>query len=517
MSERANHKLRGIAAVSLLLAAGACLALWLVRIYYAISFVTPYMMTTTNCEEESIFSVWKFTQHQAIYSDIRRIPFAYSCYNWAYYSLYGLIAKTSLYLLHLDAIWIPTIGRLITVAFTLLAGAVCYLAMRRFVTTGFFANRFIAWAWVIIATVGPLEGFWSISFRSDLGALAFEAVGLYVILCYLKKPDLRLILATALLFYAAWAFKQSSVTMLTGSVLTLLLLRRWRAFLALSGIWWLLVIVTLAVGSPEYRESILFSQRYFPISLHNALEYSSKVPHENIFLLLCLAVIFAWLWRNFRQLASKPVEAALTLVVCFSACFAFITSFKIGSDDNYFIPAAWAAMLCFAVMMEQVNARWVLAGLVLCSGLMIAEIARNAWRSPDYYNPRGEDPTYRAIAEKLSHLPGPAMVTDRYANLPWVQRFSPHFVVGFAYDDERAAGVPFEEGGWQGLAGEGYFATLVIDSDYNYPPYYAVPPSMLQKYKLVDEYSDKEADYKFYRRMDSDSPGATPVRSPAPR
>jgi hypothetical protein len=101
------------------------------------------------------------------------------------------------------------------------------------------------------------------------------------------------------------------------------------------------------------------------------------------------------------------------------------------------------------------------------------------------------------------------MVTDRYANLPWVQRFSPHFVVGFAYDDERAAGAPFEDDGWQGLASKGYFATLVLDRDYNYPPYYAVPPSMLQKYKLVDEYSDKETDYKFYRRIDAELPGPT--------
>ncbi len=246
-----THTLRKTAEVSLVLAAGACLVLWLVRIYYAISFVTPYMFTTTGCEEESLFSIWKFTQHQPVYSDPYRIPFAVSYFNWGYYYFYGSITNFWLNLLHLDAIWIPTIGRLITIVFTLIAGGIFFLTARAFVKGGLLAHGPVAWAWCIIAALSPLAGFWSITVRPDMGALAFEIAGLYVILCYLRKQDLRLIIVAALLFYAAWAFKQSSVTMLTGSVLTLVLLKRWRAFITLSSIWWFLVIVTLIVGGPS--------------------------------------------------------------------------------------------------------------------------------------------------------------------------------------------------------------------------------------------------------------------------
>ncbi len=185
----------------------------------------------------------------------------------------------------------------------------------------------------------------------------------------------------------------------------------------------------------------------------------------------------------------------MNLVVSFSFCFALSTSFKVGADDNYFIPAAWASMLGFALILERTNARWVLAGLVLCSWMMTADIAHDFRKPSVYFDLRNSGTTYRAIAEKLSHLPGPAFVGDPYANLPWVQRFSPHFVVAYAYLYDRQAGVSFENDGWEGLAREGYFATLVLTQEFS------LPPSTLQKYRFIDEVNDGDTDYKFYRRI----------------
>jgi hypothetical protein len=493
MSEQASHKLCKVAEISLLLAGAASMVLWLTRIYYAISFVTPYMITTTGCEEESLFSIWKFTQHQAVYADPYRIPFAVSYFNWGYYYLYGWITSVSLHLLHLDAIWIPTIGRLITITFTLFTGGIFCLATRTFIKAGLLARGPVALAWCTIATASPLVGFWSITVRPDIGALAFEAAGLYVVLRYLRKQDERLIIVAALLFYSAWAFKQSSITMLTGSVLTFLLLKRWRAFLTLSGIWWFLVIVTLIVGGPVYRECILFSQRHLPMSLSYELLISPKVPRRNPFFVLCLVAIAFFSWGKFRHLASKPIESAMTFVVLFSICFALVTSFKVGADDNYFIPAAWASMLGFALVVEKASARWALAGLVVCSWMMTADIAHDFRKPSIYFDFRDSDPTYRALADRLSRLPGPVFIADSYANLPWVQCFSPHFVVAYAYEFDYEAGAPFEEGGWEGLAQNGYFATMVLTPEFN------LPPSMLHDYRFVDDYESEDTDYKFYR------------------
>jgi hypothetical protein len=73
-------------------------------------------------------------------------------------------------------------------------------------------------------------------------------------------------------------------------------------------------------------------------------------------------------------------------------------------------------------------------------------------------------------------------------------------VVADTYYYDRKAGVPVEDGGWENLATEGYFGTLVFDQNYN------PPPQMLRKYELVDEYKDEFVDLKFYRRISANNP-----------
>ncbi|MGO8758566.1 MAG: ArnT family glycosyltransferase [Terracidiphilus sp.] len=498
MSQRSDRIPARIAEVSLVLTAGACLALLLVRIYYAISFVTPYLLATTGYEWENLYSVWKITQHLPVYTDPHGIPFTVSYYNWAYYYFYGWITNACLHLFHLDAVWIATIGRIVSLAFTVVTGIVFWLTGREFVKTGFFSKPAVAWAWSLIAATSPLVGFWSITVRSDIGALAFEAAGLYVFLRYLRHPDHRLIVAAALLFYAAWSFKQSSVTMLAGSALTLLLCRRWRAFFTLSAIWWALVVVTLVVGGPLYRENILFSQQHLPMTVSLGLTNALRAFGKNPFLLLCLAVIAISFLKRLRDLASRPIEAALTLVALFSFCFALVTSCKAGANDNYFIPAAWAAMLGFALLLQGSHSRWIPAGLAVCSVLSIGAIALSPTGLTYYYNYRIEDPPRRAVAEKLRHLPSPVFVVDPYSDLPWVQPNPPYFVVPDTYRYDRDAGVPLEDGGWEGLARAGYFGTLVFYEN-------GMPaPQILEKYELVDVYRDGYHDLNFYRRIDPD-------------
>jgi hypothetical protein len=500
MSDRSELRLSRVAQVSLLLAAAACLLLWFVRIDYAISFFKPYMLVTTGFEEESLFPIWKFTQHLPVYTDPLQIPFTVSYYNWAFYDLYGWITRVWLHLLNLDAIWIPTIGRLVSIVFALISGVIFWLSMRSFAASGFFANRLAAASWTLIAALSPLVGYWSISVRPDIGALAFECAGLYVVLCHLRKQDHRLIVAAAFLFYLAWAFKQSSVTMLAGSALTLLFLKRWRAFFALSGIWWALVIVTLMVGGHSFRENVLFSQQHFPMLLSLGPRNALRAEYKNPFLWLCLAPILVWSRVRFRRLASDPIDAALTLTVLFSFSFALITAFKFGSNDNYYMPAAWVSMLGFAVLSARMRQQFILFSLAACSWFVIAGIALTPTGRTYYYDYRYQDSVHRIIAQKLSRLPGPAFVIEPYSNLPWVQRFSPHFVLGYAYDLGHEAGVSYEDGGWQGLVGEGYFATVVVDQNFT--------PSLFasQKYDLVDEYKDAYTDLRFYRHNDSQRP-----------
>jgi hypothetical protein len=497
MSPRAERFLRKIAGASLILAASACLVLLILRVFSAISFVNPYMIVTTGLEEGSLLSLWKFTQHQAVYSDPRRIPFSTSDFNWGYYFFYGSVSKVCLKLLHLDTIWIATIGRLITLVFTFATGGVLWLALRKFANAGFFMNRAIALAWCLIAATSPLVGLWSITTRPDMGALAFETAGLYVMMRCLRKKDVCHVIGAALLFYAAWAFKQSSVTMLTGSALALLLLKRWRVFFLLSGIWWFLVIVTLVAGGPIYRECLFYPQAHCPLLFDVGLDNASMAILRNPFLLPCFAAIIFSQWERLRLNAVEPIEVGSTLAVMSSFCFGLVTSCALGAVTNYYIPAAWVTMFAFALMSERINSQLLkMAGIVICSWLLIAGIAR---AHVDYgYGYRYSDAIHRVIAEKLSHLPGPVIASEPYANLPWMHRESPYFVIDPMNERDRAAGGPFERGGWVGLAEEGYFGTMVTDGGRS------LAPDLLNKYELVDEYMDALSDDKFYRRIESE-------------
>jgi hypothetical protein len=71
----------------------------------------------------------------------------------------------------------------------------------------------------------------------------------------------------------------------------------------------------------------------------------------------------------------RPIEAALRIVRLLSCCFAFITSCKVGANDDYYIPAAGAAMLGLAHGSERMNQRLKLAGLAVCSWLVAGAIA----------------------------------------------------------------------------------------------------------------------------------------------
>jgi hypothetical protein len=466
------------------------------------------MSVTTGWEEACLFSIWKFTQQQPVYTDLYRVPFAGSYYNWGFYYFYGLVAEACLRLFHLDAVWIATAGRLITIAFTLVTGGIFFLAQKHFAKDGLFANSRISWAWCAIAACSIQVGYSSISVRPDIGALAFECAGLYAILRYVSKPSARVLIAAALLFYVAWAFKQTQVTMLTGSVLALLLLKRWRAFLALSSIWWLLVIATLILGGPAYRESILFSQRHLPMLLGSGLANAHQAGLRNLFFPLCTAAILGISWRSARSIAVRPPDTVVIATLLFSICFALVTSCITGAGSAYFLPAGWIAMLGMSLKSEQVSSRWILTGLVVCSLVMAVGAARASREPGDY---RHQDSVHRAVAEKLSHLPGPAFVAEEYSNLPWVQRYSPHFVLAYAYGFDRIAQVPLEDDGWEGLARDGYFGTVVLASSLNsstplnfcldFDSSYYPPPSLLQNYELADEFNDGYVVYKFYRRL----------------
>src|SRR5438045_9141407 len=46
-------------------------------------------VTTSGCEEEALFSLWRFAHGEAVYSDPTLLPYAISYFNWLFYLVYG--------------------------------------------------------------------------------------------------------------------------------------------------------------------------------------------------------------------------------------------------------------------------------------------------------------------------------------------------------------------------------------------------------------------------------------------
>ncbi len=135
--------------------------------------------------------------------------------------------------------------------------------------------------------------------------------------------------------------------MLSGSVLALLLLKRWRAFLTISGIWWLLVIANLILGGPAYRESLLFSQRHLPMLLGAGLANSQIARLRYLFLPLGTAAIVGVTWRRARSVGLRPADPVVIATLLFSICFALVTSCISGATMSYYVPAAWVGCLAW--------------------------------------------------------------------------------------------------------------------------------------------------------------------------
>src|SRR6185369_11979167 len=71
-------------------------------------------VVTTGCEEEALFSIWKFTRGETVYSDPAMIPYTISYFNWLFYWLYGGVAKLCLSAFDLSDSWLPVVVRGLT-------------------------------------------------------------------------------------------------------------------------------------------------------------------------------------------------------------------------------------------------------------------------------------------------------------------------------------------------------------------------------------------------------------------
>jgi hypothetical protein len=153
----------------------------------------------------------------------------------------------------------------------------------------------------------------------------------------------------------------------------------------------------------------------------------------------------------------------LRLIVTFSFAWCLLLSMKQGSGDYYFLGASLLGTLWVVQMWGDLQNRPLVA-VAFAAGLSFQLLAVTLVLTgrAGVIADADEQQRHSQLAEALDPLPAPVLVGERFGNLPWIQRKPPHFVYGYTYFFDRAAGRQYERGGLAGLIREHYFKTIVL-------------------------------------------------------
>ena len=405
-----------------------------------------------------MFAVWRAAHHVPIYSDPTKPPYASAYFNWLFYTLYGAIARL------FDDTSLPRVGRLLTTAFAVIGA----------ITTGWIgfrsargtALRLAGLAIGVFLFFGPMVGWWAVTIRPDTGALFAETLGIILFLALHRAHPTLAVWISVCMFYIAWAFKPTYLGGLCAVAAFLLVHRRWRDLATLAGgsvIFW---SISLAVGGSAYRASLLetattHSNKFLlPLGLTNLL-YAG-------YYLVPLIVLLPW-WGQ-ALLRSKPWKerslahdalllSALALPVV--TALLFYAACKFGASPNYFFPTATLLTIGTLQGVFPLQRNPIMPATLACALILILECGILT----GLFGKLSLDP----YAERLSscwsvykNLPEPRFAYDYKLDLPWLNPHSPHILLPFNYERDRAAGRVFVGDGVGGMITRGEFASLML-------------------------------------------------------
>ncbi len=430
----------------------AVLSLFIARIITTISFNEPLHVVTSGCEEESLFAMWKWINGQAIYSNPHQIPFAASYFNWFFYAFYGTIISFLMKAFHLSDVWLPTVGRLITLAIVSIG---CWMNFRLLK----FLPRTLAACLSLFVWFGPLIGYWAITVRPDLLGLFFDFLAIFFLLKYLPTRPLLAILIAALGCYLSWSCKQVNIVTPIAIVLSLIWDKQWRLAFIFSISLWTAYALTFWLATPDMLNALFFARTAIPISMDvfvsNLLSFIKKsLPFLALFGLLTLH----------RQWIKDPMSKLGWCGLIAWACTLLPFSSKVGSADNYHFIALFFLLLVIAPSLaiwlkkrdQRAERALALSGLVLILSIGVA------FTNGTFRVLQQQHETALILKDKLKNYPAPVFVSNLYGALPWMHTSAPSFLLNYNYNFDRQAGERFEENGIGGLIEKGYFNALIL-------------------------------------------------------
>ena len=438
-----------------------------VRAGGAISLSEPLQVITSGWEQESLAAIWEYLHGSPIYVSRYDIPYRWSIYNWLFYVGYGAVIGAVLDVFSLGDPWLPTVGRLITLLGVAAAFGGAILSYRAVSGSAGPNYRLLALSFAVLVSAGPLVGFWAITTRPDVWALALEIWAVAAFWRLYGRRPVTAVLAFCLLAYGAWAFKQSNVVAIAAVALYLAARREGRPLAVLACVMAAAWGATLALGTPAYLNSIVLSEDMPVLAPGHmaavAANFAAKfVPGVGgaaaVLIALGRSSRLADAWRENDGLAFSAAGLA------FAAVLVAVTSLRAGSAENYYFTLAYFTSLFVLSGLRAVAANPTLTRGALTLG-WLAQAGAVAAVLAGAVGVTSVRPTHRHLMDNkacLDTLPSPLFVADIYLSLPWMTPGSPSFVLGYGYERLREAGRPMERGGVGGLIDEGFFAALAL-------------------------------------------------------
>jgi hypothetical protein len=382
------------------------------------------LFATTGGEPLAVYPIWKALHHHPVYQWPLIYPFALGLYNYLFYDGYAFLLRI---VGARDAdilLW----GRVFTTAFAM-AGALAQwkLVERCIDLRGARSVLSLLLALGLWLSTSLARG-WDISVRTDIPAAAMVMIALLVIGL---RPRLTFLYA-GLLFYLAWSFKQSEILVLSGVCLYLIVARRWRDVAMLASTFGALVALTLLLGSPVYRYSLLVAPRMIAWSFAWGMRIAPKTVAANAYWVLAPLALVGVASAGRKGIHGSNEEGQLADTVrllMFAMAVALVGGLagmtKVGAWNSYLLEAFCAGSTLLQLAVFAVPG-WLVTGLVFfgCVQPAIQIVTRPSGAHPHAVGTvgiatAGEYADAVRMTRMMAGLRKPIFTTDELLAMPW--------------------------------------------------------------------------------------------------
>lgn len=289
----------------------------------------------------------------------------------------------------------------------------------------------------VVADAGE-AGWWQISARPDIAALAVATWGLWIYFSAIEERVTTRAVAASLLFYAAWSFKQTTVTVFIACCLTLLFGPRWiRGFFWLCAPFAISVALTFLIGGRNYFLNTVYAPSVNSFSISAGVSEIARALMDSPFIWLggalgATALLSGRLKVDGGEPMALPVSRMLLIGYGLAVLADCCRICRLGSARNthfeaFLCSAALTSVLIGTILYnccgQQSHNLWI---VLLLSGLAINMVIVGTKLLPSTrfgritLASREEFASRLELANQMRSLPAPVFIRVGILTLPWI-------------------------------------------------------------------------------------------------